>query len=136
VHLAAAAACDEREQQRSERLLDLLAHDSTSIEFTKSPGSVHLPAELDVHLSAELDVHLSAEAHIPSKGLKVLQPHADKSWLTIACPDSTEASLASPSLRNWTNGATSRPRGCQNGQRIRRGSRRPKAHRDIVTMLM
>jgi hypothetical protein len=39
---------------------------------------VHLPAELDVHLSAELDVHLSTEAHVPSKGLKVLQPLADE----------------------------------------------------------
>jgi hypothetical protein len=30
VHLAAAAARDEREQQGGERLLDLLAHDFTS----------------------------------------------------------------------------------------------------------
>jgi hypothetical protein len=32
VHLAAAAARDEREQQGSERLLDLLAHDVTSAD--------------------------------------------------------------------------------------------------------
>ena len=53
-------------------------------QLSDSPPSVHLPAELDVHLAAELDVHLPTEAHDPSKVLMVLQPLADRLWLTIA----------------------------------------------------
>ena len=66
MHLATATAGHEGEQQRGERLLDLLAHDVTSVD--SSLASVHLPAEADVHFAPELDVHLSAKPHVPSKG--------------------------------------------------------------------
>jgi len=59
------------------------------------PQSVHLAAERDVHLAALSDVHFAGEPHVPSKGLKVVQPHADNLWLTIAWPDSMDAGLAS-----------------------------------------
>jgi hypothetical protein len=62
------------------------------------PQSVHLAAERDVHLAALSDVHFAGEPHVPSKGLKVPQPHADDLWLTIARPDSTDPGLASPTL--------------------------------------
>ena len=66
MHLTAAPARNEREQQGSERLLDLLAHDVTSVD--SSLASVHLPAEADVHFAPELDVHFSAKPHVPSQG--------------------------------------------------------------------
>lgn len=58
MHLAAAAARHDREQQGSERLLDLLAHDVTSVD--RSLVSVHLPGKADVHLPCKADVHLSS----------------------------------------------------------------------------
>jgi len=58
VHLATAATRHDREQQGGERLLDLLAHDVTSVD--RSLVSVHLSSEADVHLSSEADVHLSS----------------------------------------------------------------------------
>ena len=88
------------------------------------PQSVHLAAERDVHLAALSDVHFAGEPHVPSKGLKVVQPHADNLWLTIAWPDSTDAGLASHTLGTWTNGATSGLRSCQYGQHLVEGSRR------------
>jgi hypothetical protein len=77
-----------------------------------------------MHLPAKPDVHLSAKAHVPSKGLKVLQPRADTWWLTIVCRDSMNAALASPTLCSWTNGAMSAPLSCQIGQHLREGGRR------------
>jgi hypothetical protein len=68
VHLATAAARHDREQQGGERLLDLLAHDVTSVDL--SLASVHLPGEADVHLAGEADVHLSSlSLHVVLQGL-------------------------------------------------------------------
>ena len=98
--------------------------------------SVHLPAEADVHLATELDVHFAAEAHVSSKVLKVPPPHADSLWLTIACCDSTDATLASHTHRTWTNSATSRALSCQSGQHISEGTGTTTPFRDIVNLLV
>jgi len=52
---------------------------------------------VDVHAASEVDMHSSSVSlhGLSSKGLKVQPPHADSLWLTIACRDSTDASLAS-----------------------------------------
>lgn len=95
VHLAASATRDEREQQRSECLFDLLAHDITSAMRSRS---VHPAGKGNMH-SSSFSLHVFLR-------VSRLSMMCRYSWVGVVCRDSMQPPPTAPSVSCWTNRAT------------------------------
>ena len=104
MHLAAAAAGDDGEEQGRNGSLDLLAHADSSIQGAVA-SSVHLEAA-DHHDSSFRKAKASARA-------------ADTYELTMPCPHSTQAHPRSDTPVTLDIVHESDARHCQNGQHFR-----------------